>query len=123
MTDEAAAEPLLRGRRAFSGWRLWYMVAILCSTNVVAFIDRASLPLLARQIEHDLGISDSEMGLLIGAAFVISYFGLAIPAGALIDRYPRRPLIAAAVAVWEAAGAAASWRLLICCAVGCIRLS
>src|ERR1700733_5378350 len=86
--------------RSSGGWRLWYMVAVLCSTNAVAFIDRASLPLLAQQIERDLKITDWEMGLLQGAAFVITYFGLAVPAGVLIDRFPRRQVMAAAISFW-----------------------
>lgn len=86
--------------RPLSGWRLWYMVAVLCSANAVAFIDRASLPLLAQQIERDLHITDSQMGLLQGAAFVITYFGLAIPAGILIDRFPRRMVISLAILAW-----------------------
>jgi MFS family permease len=86
--------------RTAKGWRLWYMVAVLCSTNAVAFIDRASLPLLAQQIERDLKITDWEMGSLQGAAFVITYFGLAVPAGVLIDRFPRRQVMAAAISFW-----------------------
>ena len=86
--------------RMAQGWRLWYMVAVLSATNAVAFIDRASLPLLAQQIERDLKITDSQMGLLQGAAFVITYFGLAVPAGMLIDRFPRRQAMAAAIGFW-----------------------
>jgi len=100
MVMQAAAGTSASTRVTISGWRLWYMVAVLCSTNTVAFIDRASLPLLALQIEHDLKITDSEMGLLIGAAFIITYFGVAIPAGALIDRFPRRPIMSAAIGFW-----------------------
>ena len=51
MTAQAAIEQPQSARATVSGWRLWYMVAVLCSTNTVAFIDRASLPLLAIQIE------------------------------------------------------------------------
>ncbi len=100
MTAQATIEQPQAARATVSGWRLWYMVAVLCSTNTVAFIDRASLPLLAIQIEKDLGISDSQMGMLQGLAFVITYFGMAIPAGMLIDRFPRRPVMSAAIAFW-----------------------
>jgi MFS family permease len=100
MAMQATAQGASASARKSTGWRLWYMVAVLCSTNTVAFIDRASLPLLALQIERDLKITDSEMGLLIGAAFIITYFGLAIPAGALIDRFPRRPIMSAAIGFW-----------------------
>ena len=102
MSDNQASGGPRPARGGVTGWRLWYMVAILCSTNTVAFIDRASLPLLAQQIERDLKISDSEMGVLIGAAFIITYFGLAIPAGMIIDRFKRRPVMSIAIAFWAA---------------------
>lgn len=102
MAMQAAVEGTGITRSPSTGWRMWYMVVVLCSTNTVAFIDRASLPLLALQIERDLKISDSEMGLLIGMAFIVTYFGLAIPAGAMIDRFKRRPIMSAAIGFWAA---------------------
>jgi MFS family permease len=102
MASQAEIRVARAAQTSIAGWRLWYMVAVLCSTNAVAFIDRASLPLLAQQIERDLGISDSQMGVLQGAAFVITYFGLAIPAGMVIDRFARREVMAAAIAFWAA---------------------
>ena len=96
MTSQALADT----RRAPSGWRLWYMVAVLCSTNTVAFIDRGSLQLLAPQITRDLGISDSQMGLLIGPAFALTYLGLSVPAGMLVDRFARRRLMSMAITFW-----------------------
>jgi hypothetical protein len=53
--------------------RLWYMAAVLCLVNTVGFVDRQSLPLLVIQIEQDLHISDTEMSLLIGLAFVLVF--------------------------------------------------
>lgn len=96
MTSQTAAET----PRSPKGWRLWYMVAVLCSTNTVAFIDRGSLQLLAPQIANDLHISDSQMGLLIGPAFAFTYLGLSVPAGMLVDRFARRRLMSMAIAFW-----------------------
>lgn len=98
MTAQATLERATA--RAPSGWRLWYMVAILCSTNTVAFIDRTSLQLLAPQIIRDLHITDSQMGLLIGPAFAITYLGLSVPAGMLIDRFARRTVMSVAITFW-----------------------
>lgn len=98
MTAQATAETM--AARGPVGWRLWYMVAILCSTNTVAFIDRTSLQLLAPQIIRDLGISDSQMGLLIGPAFAITYLGLSVPAGMLVDRFARRKVMSIAITFW-----------------------
>lgn len=76
------------------------MVAVLCSTNTVAFIDRTSLQLLAPQITRDLGITDSQMGLLIGPAFALTYLGLSVPAGMIVDRFMRRGVMSVAIAFW-----------------------
>src|SRR5262245_63349918 len=88
-----------------SSGRLWYMAAILCLTNAVAFIDRQSLPLLVDAIKADLQVTDTQMSYLIGLAFVVTYIGLGIPAGMLMDRYPRRVVMSAGIVLWSAATA------------------
>jgi MFS family permease len=85
--------------------RLWYMAAVLCLTNAVAFIDRQSLPLLIDQIKADLHVSDTQMSYLVGIAFVATYVLLGIPAGALMDRFSRRAVMAWGIGLWSAATA------------------
>ena len=85
--------------------QLWYMAAVLCLTNAVAFIDRQSLPLLVDSIKSDLQVTDTQMSYLIGLAFVLTYIGLGIPAGMLMDKYPRRVVMASGIALWSAATA------------------
>lgn len=88
-----------------SSFRLWYLAGLLCATNAVAFVDRSSLPLLINQIERDLHISDTQMSLLVGLAFVVAFSGFALVAGILADRLPRRPLLACGIALWSGATA------------------
>src|SRR3974377_16956 len=85
-----------------SSGRLWYMAALLCLTNAIAFIDRQSLPLLVDQIKGDLQITDTQVSYLVGLAFVISYVGFGVPAGMLVDRFPRRAVMAFGIVFWSA---------------------
>ena len=85
--------------------QLWYVAVVLCLTNAVAFIDRQSLPLLVDSIKSDLQVTDTQMSYLIGLAFVLTYIGLGIPAGMLMDKYPRRVVMTSGVALWSAATA------------------
>jgi MFS family permease len=94
-----------RATGAGSSGPLWYMAAVLCLTNAVAFIDRQSLPLLVDAIKADLQVTDTQMSYLIGLAFVITYIGLGIPAGMLMDKYPRRLVMSVGIALWSAATA------------------
>ena len=78
----------------------WWLVGVLCLVNAVAFIDRAALPLLVQPIKRDLQISDTLMSLLIGAAFIITYAVGGWFVGMLVDRFPRRRVLAMGMTVW-----------------------
>jgi MFS family permease len=59
--------------------------------------------MLVQPIKRDLGISDTLMSLLIGAAFIITYaFGGSL-IGVLVNRYPRRRILATGIAAWGTA--------------------
>ncbi len=79
----------------------WFVVAILMVAYVFSFVDRQILNLLVAPIRRDLGISDTQMSLLMGFSFAIFYTILGIPLGRLADRWSRRGLIAAGVVVWS----------------------
>lgn len=78
----------------------WYVVVILTLTYVVSFVDRQIMALMVEPIRSDLGISDTQMGLLLGLAFAVFYTLLGIPIARLADRYSRRGLIAAGITIW-----------------------
>ena len=79
----------------------WYVVALLLLAYTLSFIDRMILSLLVGPIRHDLGISDTQMSLLMGLAFAIFYSVLGLPIGLAADRMNRRNLIVAGVAIWS----------------------
>lgn len=84
----------------------WYVVAVLLLAYTLSFIDRMILSLLVGPIRADLGISDTQMSLLMGFAFAIFYSALGIPLGWLADRRGRRGLIVAGIAAWSVMTAA-----------------
>ena len=88
----------------------WYVVAILCLCNMVAFVDRQIINLLVEDIKVDLSISDTEISLLQGLAFALFYAVTAVPLGRLADTANRRWIISIGILVWTAAAAACGWR-------------
>ena len=84
-------------RRAYA----WTVVAILIATAVLSYTDRQVLSLLVDPIRGALGISDTQISLLLGTAFAVVYGSAGIPLGYLADRTSRRNLICAGVAVWS----------------------
>jgi len=66
------------------------------------FIDRQIIGILAIPIKADLGLSDSQLGLMGGLAFALFYTGLGIPIAMLADRFSRTWIMTIALAFWSA---------------------
>lgn len=79
----------------------WYVVVILFLAFVVSFIDRQIISLLVDPIKADLGISDTQIGLLQGFAFTLFYTFAGIPLGRLADRKNRKVIIAVGMFLWS----------------------
>jgi MFS family permease len=79
----------------------WYLVIVLTLTYIVGHIDRGAINLVADPIRHDLGLTDVQMSLLLGFAFVTLYSIGIIPMGYLVDRISRRLLVSGAVIFWS----------------------
>ncbi len=87
----------------------WYVVGALTSLYTLSYIDRTILGLLIGPIKRDLGINDTQVGLLTGLAFSVFYTLVGLPIGRLVDTKNRRNLIAIGLVVWccfTSAGAA-----------------
>ena len=100
----------------------WYVVAVLMLAYVVSYVDRSILTLLVEPIKRDLGVTDTEISLLHGFAFVIFYTLMGFPIGRLADRRHRVSIIAVGVAIWglmtAACGLARSFGQLFLARVG-----
>ncbi|RRN66043.1 MFS transporter [Caulobacter sp. 602-1] len=89
--------------------RAWYVVAVLAFAYAFAILDRIAIGILVIPIQTDLGLTDTEMGVLQGAAFGVSYSLFAIPLGRFVDRHSRRTLLAAGICVWSLATIACAY--------------
>jgi MFS family permease len=78
----------------------WTVVAILVATAILSYTDRQVLSLLVDPIRADLGISDTQISLLLGTTLAVVYGVAGIPLGYLADRTSRRNLIFCGVLVW-----------------------
>jgi MFS family permease len=85
--------------------RAWYAVFVFALVLCVNFLDRGILPLLVQPIKRDLGLTDTQISLLMGFAFVMFYVILGLPIARLVDRSSRRRIIGIGVALWSGATA------------------
>ncbi|WP_445949545.1 MFS transporter, partial [Sphingorhabdus sp.] len=71
---------------------------------VLNFLDRQIVNILAEPISRDLGLSDTQIGLLTGLAFALFYTLLGIPIARYADNSGtnRVGLISISLAVWSA---------------------
>ena len=81
--------------------KLTRYLAVLFLVSTVSFMDRQILAILLEPIKHDLGASDTEMGLLTGFAFVLFFALASVPIARAADRYSRRNIIAVALTFWS----------------------
>jgi MFS family permease len=83
-----------------------YVLVLLCAAYLVSMLDRQIVSLLVEPIKTDLGLSDTQIGLLQGFGFVVFYATLGVPLARFADRGNRTRLIAAGMAVWSLAAMA-----------------
>ncbi|WP_161981524.1 MFS transporter [Aurantiacibacter suaedae] len=85
--------------------------------HTLAFFHRTLATLLAEPIRIEFGLGDTLIGLLIGAAFSISYVIAALPLGHLADHGDRFRLLGILVACWSVltslAAAASTFAMLL----------
>lgn len=76
-------------------------LAVLVAVFASSHLDRNIMGILAEPIRLDLGLSDTQLGMMTGLAFAVFYAGLGMPLALWADRGNRRNLIAVSVAVWS----------------------
>jgi MFS family permease len=79
----------------------WYAVALFAASLTINFLDRGIIFLLVEPIKKDLQLTDIQMSLLIGFAFVLFYVILGLPIARLVDRASRKLILGVGITVWS----------------------
>jgi MFS family permease len=99
-----------------------YALVVLLLVYTVNFLDRQIVSILAEPIKNDLGITDTQLGLLTGLAFGIIYCGFGLPLARLADKANRVWIISGSLALWSACtvlcGRAVSYPTLVLARMG-----
>jgi len=102
----------------YRGW----VLAVLILVYTFNFIDRQIIGILAVPIKAELGLSDTQVGLMSGLAFALFYTFLGIPIAMLADRKNRVWIMTIALTVWSGftmvCGAAQSYGQLFLARLG-----
>lgn len=104
MTDKAASSQGIASPATGVSAETRTMLWILLIVYIFNFLDRQIVNILAEPIKADLGLSDTQLGLLAGPAFAVFYALLGIPIARYADKdgTNRVRLIALALAIWSA---------------------
>ena len=79
----------------------WYVLALLLTVYMIHHLDRQVVTLLLVPIGAEFELTDSQLGLLAGTVYAISFAIAGVPLGMLIDRVNRVRLLTGLVAVWS----------------------
>jgi predicted MFS family arabinose efflux permease len=82
------------------GARAWWSVALLAVLYIFSGVDRMIPAIIIGPLKADLGLSDLQIGLLIGSAFALFYSVLGLPLGRLVDKSNRCLIILCGVLLW-----------------------
>ena len=89
------------GGTPLSPARSWWAIFIFMIALMFNYLDRQLMTLLITPIKADFGLSDTQIGWLIGFAFTVFYVLAGIPLARFIDRGPRKWIVACAIAFWS----------------------
>lgn len=77
------------------------VLSMLVLVYAFNFLDRQIIGILAEPIKAEFGLSDKQMGLLLGPSFAILYAVLGVPIAWLADRKSRAWIMTIALTLWS----------------------
>lgn len=81
--------------------RRYYLLLGLTLVMFCSYIDRFILAILVQPIKAELGLSDTQIGLLTGVAFAAVYAIAALPIARLADRGSRKLVLTCSLIAWS----------------------
>jgi MFS family permease len=96
----------------------WYAVGVMTVALMFNFLDRGILTLLIEPIKRDMQLSDTQVSLVVGLAFIAFYVIVGFPIARLVDSKSRRLILGVGIAMWSGMTAACGlaqnfWHLFI----------
>ncbi len=82
--------------------RAWYVLFLLLLAYILNFVDRNILSIVAEDIKGEMGLSDTQLGFLIGPAFATLNVLASFPLARWADVGSRKLVISLGLAVWSA---------------------
>jgi MFS family permease len=78
-----------------------YALVVLTLANVLNYLDRQVVSILAQSIKHDLKLDDAQLGFLLGTAFAVFYSVVGIAMGRVADGLSRKKVMAFGLTLWS----------------------
>jgi sugar phosphate permease len=80
----------------------WVALTFLMLAGIVNYLDRSTLSIANHSVSQELGLSASQMGMLL-SAFSLAYAFSQLPVGALLDKFGARAMLGIGMLVWSVA--------------------
>ncbi len=86
---------------AKTGVYRWFVVFVMGAVFALMTIDRQVMPVLQVPIQHELKLTDTQLGLLTGLAYALFYATMALPLARIAERVNRVGMVSICIAVWS----------------------
>ncbi len=100
MPENAARRQALNARLRSPRYKAYFLFIFVTMTGF-SYMDRVLMNTLGQAIKVDLGLSDTQLGMLGGLSIAVFYAIFALPSARLAERYRRTYIVAAAVTIWS----------------------
>lgn len=102
VSDHPAASAAPKASAPGVGVYAWYVFWLMCGLNFINYADRYIFTAVSDTVQKQLNFNDFQFGLF-GSAFLIVYSLVAFPLGYLSERFSRKIVVGAGVALWSLA--------------------